>query len=80
MSWELRKGDAERCFFVGTFGGEESSRDLLLFKGSGSMSRVGAGVGSETDCRLLCGDPAEPCQDAVLVSGCDGSVGALFHR
>lgn len=46
------KGEAERCFLVGTLGGEGSSLDLLLLKISGSTSRVGAGVGSETDALL----------------------------
>ena len=64
-------GEAERCFFVGTLGGDGSSRDLRLFKGSGSVSRFLVGVGSEVDCLLLTGEPAVPGQDTLPVSGCE---------
>ena len=55
-------GEADRCFLLGTLGGEGSSRVLRLFRGSGSVSRFDRGVGSEVEAPGLTGEPAVPGQ------------------
>lgn len=76
----LRTGDVERCFLVGTFGGEGSSLVLRLFNGSGSTSRFEAGVGSEVEKRLRFGEAAVVGHEAVLLSGCVVCAGALVSQ
>lgn len=51
-------GDTERCFLLGTVGGEGSSLDLLLLVPSNSLSWVTVGVGSEMEA------PLRECEDA----------------
>lgn len=65
-------GEADLCFFFGTFGGDGSSLDRRLFRGSGSVSRLVIGVGSEFEAPFRGGEVAVPVQVAAVgVSDCD---------
>ena len=66
-------GDADLCFFFGTFGGDGSSLDRRLFRGSGSVSRFVVGVGSDAEATFRGGEVADPVvHEAVVgVSDCD---------
>ena len=70
-------GVVDRCFLVGTLGGDTSSLLLRLLIASASCSRLLKGVGSELDAVFRGGEPAAPEIDATGVSGCDCCSGAL---
>ena len=77
VSFIVETGDADLCFLLGTLGGEVSSRDRRLFRGSDSMFRFVTGLGSEIEAPLRTEESPDSCQVVDAVSLCESCAGAL---